>query len=61
MLSPHLTSIIAQQKITELQRAAAHHRVVHTTRDARWPDTEVGRVFLRRRRSRRTAAQPAAR
>ena len=52
MLSTHLTSIIAQQRIAELHQAAARHRVVNATRDVRRPDTETHNVLLRRRRRR---------
>ena len=61
MLSAHLTYTIAQQHIAELHRAAAHHRLVHATRDPRRPDTIAGSVFLRRLRRRLAAAQPASR
>ncbi|HTX08589.1 MAG TPA: hypothetical protein VME22_08250 [Solirubrobacteraceae bacterium] len=61
MLSPHLTSIIAQQHINELHRAAAHQRLVHATRDPRRPETNAPSVFLRRLRPHRAAARPASR
>lgn len=61
MLSAHLTYTIAQQQITELHRAAAHHRLVHAAREPRRPHTNAGGVFLRRLRRRLAAAQPASR
>ena len=61
MLSPHLTSSIAQQHINDLHRAAAHQRLVHATRDSRRPETNVRNVFLRRLRPHRATAQPASR
>lgn len=61
MLSTHLTAIIAQQHIAELHRAAAQHRLAHTTRDARRRDTDTVRVFVRRLRRHLTDAQPVSR
>ena len=46
MLSTHLTSIIAQQHIAELHRAAAHHRLAHANREARRPDTDATHVIV---------------
>jgi len=61
MLSTHLTSIIAQQHIAELHRAAAHHRLAHATREARRPDTDATRVIVRRLRRHLTDARPVSR
>ena len=61
MLSPHISYVIAQQRISELHRAAAQDRVAHAIRDDRGPDAIADRVFLRRLRPRRAAAQPASR
>ena len=35
MLSPHSTFLVAQQHIADLHRAAGHHRLAHSTIDAR--------------------------
>jgi hypothetical protein len=61
MLSSHISYIIAQQRIIELHRAAAHDRTVRAICGSRRPGTNAGRVFLRRLRPRRAAAQPASR
>jgi hypothetical protein len=53
--------MVAQQRIAELHRTAAHHRLVHTTRDARQPDTDSAVVFARRLRRRFSNTQPASR
>ena len=50
MLSTHLTSIIAQQHIAELHRAAAHHRLAHATLEARRTHTDAPATFVRRLR-----------
>jgi hypothetical protein len=61
MLSTHLTSIIAQQHVAELHRAAADHRLAHATREARRPDTDITRTIVRRLRRHLTDAQPVSR
>ena len=61
MLSSQITYVIAQERIADLHRAAAHARAVRAIRDARRPDTNAGRTFMRRLRPRRAAAQPASR
>jgi hypothetical protein len=61
MLSPHITSIIAQQHISELHRAAANHRLAHATPTVRQPDTEPRSLFARRLRRRLPDAQPVSR
>ena len=58
MPAAHLNYIMAQQRITELQRAAAQHRAAHAVRHRRRPDTNGGRVLLRRLHPHRAAAQP---
>jgi hypothetical protein len=61
MLSSHISYIIAQQRIIELQRSAAHDRAAHSNRDSRRARTNAGRVFFRRLRPHRAAAQPGSR
>jgi hypothetical protein len=62
MLSPHLTFIVAQQHIADLQRSAApHHLMLATTDDVRRPDTKTGSAFVRWLRRHLTEPQPVSR
>lgn len=61
MLSTHLTYTIAQQRVAELHRVAADHRLAHATREARRPDTDATRMIVRRLRRHLTDVQPVSR
>jgi hypothetical protein len=62
MLSPHLTSIVAQQHIAEQQRTAArHHLMLATADDVRRPDTKTASALARWLRRHLTKPQPVSR
>jgi hypothetical protein len=61
MLSTHLSSIIAQQHIADLRRAADNHRRAHATVERRTRPANARVAFAIRRRRRVSNAQPASR
>lgn len=60
MLSTLITSIVAQQRVAELHRVAADHRLARATREVRRPETDTTRMIVRRRRRHLTDAQPVS-
>lgn len=61
MLSPHLTSIVAQQHIADRQRTAARHHLMLATTDDRRPDNKTGSALVRWLRRHLTEPQPVSR
>ena len=48
MHSPHSTFLVAHQHIADLHRAADHHRLAHSTIDARPTNADAPATFVRR-------------